>query len=95
MTSGSHNWSALNGRPMRRATPWAVAGKSCIMPRASAPERTRGSKLDSWRVMARVNSFGAMPGTGCGRRTGYMRSGMTKPRWLAARPTIMEPNWSP
>ncbi|MOA67779.1 hypothetical protein D3C78_1951020 [compost metagenome] len=65
------------------------------MPRASAPERAMGSKLDSWRVMARVNSSGAAPEVWGGMRTGYMRSGMTKPRWLAARPTIIEPNWSP
>jgi hypothetical protein len=65
------------------------------MPRAPAEETTRGSKLDSWRVMARVKGRGADPATVAGVRSGYMRSGRTKPRWLAARPTIMAVKPSP
>ena len=35
--------------PSLRATAEAVAGISCIMPRAPTPERAAGSKLLSWR----------------------------------------------
>ena len=35
------------------------------------------------------------PATSGGMRIGYWRSGIRKPRWLAARPTIMAPNPSP
>jgi hypothetical protein len=50
--------------PIRRARIFAVPGISCIIPRAPAPERTVGSKLDSWRVMASTSAGSAAPPSG-------------------------------
>ncbi len=47
-----------------RATIFAVPGISCIMPRAPAPERTLGSKMLSWRVMASTRAGSAAPPSG-------------------------------
>ena len=58
------------GTPCWRATAAAVAGSSCIMPRAPDGLRARGSKLDSWRVIAKAKAGSARPYPAGAVRTG-------------------------